>query len=91
MDMIYTEEYRRYVIASLDDHTLYVKVFGNKKYGLIETVSGATKYDTRKLASQMISYYKQETGDTRDFVVLPVLITYDLIDETEYTLDGGFK
>ncbi len=89
--MIYTEEYRRYVIASLDNPTQYVKVLGNKKYMLVDRVAGATKYVTRKLANEMIAYYKASTGDTRELVVLPVLIAYDLIDETEYELDGGFK
>ena len=89
--MIYTEEYKRYVIASLDERTEYIKVLGNKQYGLVPTVAGATKYDRRSTANLILEYYRQATGDMRSFVVLPVLITYDLIDETEFELDGGFK
>lgn len=89
--MIYTEELRRYIIASLDNPTKYVKVLGNKQYTLMDSVVSATKYDKRSLANIMIHYYRQSTGDMRELVVLPVLITYDLIDETVYELDGGFK
>lgn len=91
MDMIYTEERRRYVIASLDNPTLFVKVLGGKKYTLMDSVVSATKYAERSLANEMIGYYRDATGDMRDLVVIPVLITYDMIDETTYKLDGGFK
>ncbi len=90
MDMMYIEERLRYVIASLDDPTKYVKVLGGKKYTLMESLVAATKYDNRKLANYMIQCYRESTGDLRDLVVLPVMITYDLIDETEYTVDGDY-
>lgn len=89
--MIYIEERRRYVIASLDNPTQYVMVHGGKKYSLVNSIVSATKYAERSLANQMIRYYRESTGDMRELVVLPVLITYDLIDETEFELDGGFK
>ena len=89
--MFYIEERRRYVIATLEDKTRFIKVLGNKRYALMDSLVASTKYTTRKLANYMINCYRESTGDMQDLVVLPVLITYDLIDETEYQLDGGFK
>lgn len=89
--MIYIEERLRYVIASLDDPTMYVKVWGNKKYSLVDSLVPATKYADRGLANEMIGYYRESTGDMRELVVLPVMITYDLIDETANEFGGDYE
>ena len=73
--MFYIEERRRYVIATLEHKTRFVKVLGNKRYTLMDSLVSATKYTTRKLANYMIDCYRESTGDIQDLVVLPVLIT----------------
>lgn len=75
---------KKYVIATLDSPTTYLKSLHLGRYCFLKDIEGATKFLSRKLATEMISYYMADTGDSSiDLVVLPVKISYELINEVE--------
>ena len=74
---------KKYVICTLDCPTLYLKTF-RQSYWLLEDIEGATKFLSKKLANKMIEYYRTDTRDERtEFVVIPVQVTYELLEEIE--------
>lgn len=79
--MYYAEKLKCYVVATLTLPTEYVHVLGNKKYMLSTKLSGATKIVNRKTAIGLIDSYRHSTGDLQDLVVVPLEVTYELIDE----------
>ncbi len=79
--MYYAEKMKCYVVATTTLPTEYIHVFGNKKYKMATKLSGATKVASRKTANDLIYYYRSSTSDTQDLVVIPLEVTYELIDE----------
>lgn len=74
---------RKYVIATLDRETYYLKKTPAKiEYEFVTDIAMATKAKTYKLADQIKNYYYHDTNSNLDLVVVPVEITYELIDET---------
>lgn len=75
---------RKYVIATLDNPTLYLKKTPAKKeYYFVEDIEVATKTMSEKLANSILSYYYSDTGLDTELVVVPIEITYEIIDYTE--------
>lgn len=73
---------RKYVIATLDSPTLYLKkVPGENKYFFVNDVEMATKGMTRLMTNQIMDYYYLDTGENIPLVVIPVEITYEIIEE----------
>lgn len=83
--MYYVEKLKCFIVASVDIPTKYLHVIGGKKYSLANKLAGATKIASRETAYNMIKYYYSSTGDDRDFVVIPMEVSYELIDEREIT------
>lgn len=84
--LIQTE--RKYVIATLDEHTYYMrKSVGANSYQFLDNVAGATKANTEKMAQQILKYYRYDSGSTEPLVIVPIDITYELVDTTG-TLDN---
>ena len=81
--MEYKETVRRYVCASLDNTTHYITALGNKQYMLSDKLSRGSKLEQRSAAKLLIDIYRKVTDDQRDFVVIPVDVTYSLIDESD--------
>lgn len=81
--MYYAEKTECYVIASLDIPTRYIHVLGNEKYKLVTRLSGATKIVDEETAIRLLNYYRSSTFDYRDFIIVPMNVTYELIDERE--------
>ena len=74
---------RKYVIATFGSPTLYLKkVPSEKEYIFSEDIEYATKSMGQNVAEQIKNYYYADTGSNIELVVLPVEITYELIDET---------
>lgn len=75
------QKVRKYVIATLTSPTYYLsKNMLSGKYSFV-SISGATKYNTFKMARNMLSYYYSDTRDNIELVVVPVDITYELVYE----------
>ena len=72
----------KYVIATLDNPTLYLKkIYQQKKYVFSEDIEYATKTMSRDVAKIILDYYYSDTGDDIELVIVPVEITYSLINE----------
>lgn len=75
---------KKYVIATLDNPTLYLKKTPAKnEYFFVEDIEIATKTTSKNLAHSILSYYYSDTGMNNELVVVPIEITYEIIDDTE--------
>ena len=84
MNRFKEKEEKKYVIATLDNPTFYLKKTPAKpEYVFTEDISIATKAVSYKVAEQIKKYYYCDTGIAVDLVIVPVMITYEIIDETE--------
>lgn len=79
--MYYVETLKCFVVATFGMPTEYVHVLGNEKYKMAKQLSGATKIADLETAERLICYYRSSTGDTQDLIVIPMEVTYELIDE----------
>jgi hypothetical protein len=83
MEKYLEKKIRKYVIATFGNPTLYLKkIPGKKEYMFSEDIEYATKTMSVSLAEQIKNYYYQDIGFDVELVVVPVDITYELIDET---------
>ena len=71
----------KYVISTIDGKYLK-KTPAQKEYFFVEDIELATKAMTRKMINTILDYYYMDTGLDTELVILPVVITYELIDET---------
>ena len=75
---------RKYVIATLDNPTLYLKkIPAKKEYYFVEDIEVGTKAMSKKLAESILQYYYYDTGLDTELVIVPIEITYEIIDDTE--------
>ena len=65
---------RKYVIANLERPTLH-----EGKWAITQDISAATKTLSKNVARRLISYYRSDTGNVDDFVVVPIDISYELV------------
>ena len=73
----------KYVAATLDNPTLYLKKTPAKlEYCFVEDIEMATKSLNKKLMNQIISYYYLDTKMDVELVAVPIEITYEIIDDT---------
>lgn len=79
--MYYAEKTECCVVATLNMPTEYIHVLGNKQYRLVKRLSGATKIADRETAKDLINYYRSSTVDNQELVIVPMEVTYRLIDE----------
>ena len=74
----------KYVAATLDNPTLYLKKTPAKsEYCFVEDIEMATKTLSKKLMDQVVSYYYLDTKMDIELVAVPIEITYEIIDYTE--------
>ena len=72
----------KYVIATLDNPTFYLhKTLQKKEYTFTDDIESATKAANKKVAEIIKEYYKMDTGDTSNLVIIPVEVSYCLINE----------
>jgi hypothetical protein len=73
---------RKYVIASLGNPTLYLKkTAGKSEYSFVEDIEIATKALKESVMNQVLRYYYLDTGLDTELVVVPIEITYEIIDD----------
>ena len=73
---------RKYVIATTDGKYLRKDMLSGKYY-FIEDIEAATKAERLSVAKDFLKYYYFDTNMlNNELVIIPVDITYELIDET---------
>ena len=78
---------RRYVIVDVDNGTYLYKKPGEIRYVFVESIISATKTQKRNEAYFVMQCYRADTGDPVELTVIPVDITYELIEETNNDYD----
>lgn len=72
----------KYVIATLDTPTFYLhKALQRSDYNFTDNIEAATKCADKNIANTVVEYYRLETGDNTDLVVVPLEISYCLVNE----------
>lgn len=72
---------KRYVIADLSQPTNYLLSKGGGRYYFIDNIEICTKFTSKSTAKLICD--ECVSNFEIDLVVVPILITYELIDETE--------
>ena len=73
---------KKYVAATFDNPTLYLKKIPAKpEYCFVEDIELATKTLNKGLMNQIISYYRFDTRMDTTLVAVPVMITYEIVEE----------
>lgn len=79
--MKYTEKIiKKYVIATPDTPTKYIRSMGNGNYLIVDDIEKASKTMGQKVAESLLNYFYYDTGADIDFVIVPVTITYTFDD-----------
>ena len=73
------KEIKKYVIADLSQPTNYLKSMNDGRYSFIDNVVIATKFVNRYTAQEICNECIRNTNI--DLVVVPVLITYEIVEE----------
>lgn len=74
----------KYVAATLDNPTLYLKKTpATPEYCFVGDIETATKTLNKRLMEQIISYYHSDTKLDTLLVAVPIEITYEIIDDTK--------
>ena len=81
MERYKEKELYRYVIADLSQPTNYIMSLRNAKYCFIDNIIKATKFRNKRIAEDICNECIRNTDI--DLVVVPVMITYEIIDESE--------
>lgn len=75
------KECLKYVLATLDSPTMYLRYLLDKRYALVDDIEAATKTLEYKVAQDLRNYYYNEACWDKKLVIIPVKITYELIKE----------
>ena len=87
--MKYTEKtIKKYVIATLDNPTKYIRSMGHGEYLIVDDIEKASKTMGRKVAESLLNYFYHDTGTDMEFVIVPVTITY-VFDDSD--IEGWYK
>ena len=73
------KEIKKYVIADLSQPTNYLKSMKDGKYCFIDNIVVATKIVSKITAQEICKKKKKNTNI--DLVVVPIMITYEIIEE----------
>ena len=79
MNKYQEKEVKKYVIADLSQPTNYLKSMKDGRYSFIDNVVIATKFVNRYTAQEICNECIRNTNI--DLVVVPVLITYEIVEE----------
>ena len=73
------KEVKKYVIADLSQPTNYLKTMRDGKYCFIDNIVVATKFVSKITAQEICNECIKNTNI--DLVVVPIMITYEFIEE----------
>lgn len=72
------KEVKKYVIADLSEQTNYLKSMNNGKYCFIDNIAISTKFVNKSTAQIICNECIRNTNI--ELVVVPILITYEIIE-----------
>ena len=73
------KEIKKYVIADLSQPTNYLHSLREGRYNFIDNIIVATKFVNKSIAQQICNECR--INFNMDLVVIPILITYEIIEE----------
>lgn len=73
------KEIKRYIIADLSQPTNYLHSLRNGKYCFIDNVVNSTKFVNKNIAQNICN--ECINNFNIDLVVVPILITYEIVEE----------
>lgn len=73
------KEIRKYVIADLSQPTNYLHSLREGRYNFIDNIVAATKFVSKSVARQICDECVMNFNI--DLVIVPILITYEIIEE----------
>ena len=73
------KEIKKYVIADLSQPTNYLKSMRDGKYCFIDNIAVSTKFISKSTAQEICNECIKNTNI--DLVVVPIMITYEIIEE----------
>lgn len=74
---------RKYVVASVSQPTRYLLSMHFGNWMLVDDIEKASKTMKKSVAEDLKEYYYNDTFSNEEFVVVPVDITYELIEESD--------
>jgi hypothetical protein len=78
-----------FVIASMGSQYLMRK---NNVYYFVDDIEIALKFKSRNMAKEYVNYYKSDLGDgALEVVIVPLEVSYELIDESIDENNDGIK
>lgn len=85
LERIKEREYTRYVVATLnqDGKAMYLHSLHDGEYMLVEEIEYATKLRGRGAAMDFYKFAVHDFGPNVELVLLPVIISYELVKETD--------
>lgn len=91
MERVKEQELLRYVVATLgeDGKVFYLQSLHWGKYQMVDRIEYATKLIGKKVARDFYMMARQDLGPNVELVILPLIITYELIKEVEDGDDVG--
>jgi hypothetical protein len=79
MNRFKEKELYRYVIADLSQPTNYIMSLRDAKYCFIDNIIKATKFRSKRVAEDICNECICNTN--LDLVVVPIMITYEIVEE----------
>lgn len=78
------KQYKRYVIASIDaaGKTVYLRSMHNHQWAIVADIEAASKTCSREIAEVVLDGYMQDIGGEYEFVTIPVIMTWELVNES---------
>lgn len=79
---------KRYVIATLDYPTRYL-ISQNNKLCFTTSIARCTKYASRDIAKFILEdFHTQVETIGTELIIIPLIISYELVDESDNGLQG---
>lgn len=84
MKTILEKRRKKYVIATLDTPTKYLKSLGQDEgFVFTDNIEYASKTVSKEIANYLISCFYHENNVEIELVVIPIYVSYELINELE--------
>jgi len=72
----------RYVIATMDNPTMYYKRLTNGEHSFVENIEYATNFLSRKTANMYKNFFYEDTRlIDKELLIVPLKINYELVEE----------
>lgn len=74
----------KYVIATLDTPTRYLRSLHFGKWEIVEDIEIATKTFEKEDAESLLKYYREDLHDyEKELVIIPIIVTFEIMNEND--------